>query len=249
MSQLRADKLNSEYLTTDEWNFNINQSVYALYDLLVLKYGSNYFLAPPLVINLTGADQYPLPDGALYSAAPACYKLSGVDVNINGNPGTPNGWFPCSRFNWSDRDKYNYPFGVAPGFFNGFVPICYREMGTNLFIIPANTNQQIRLWYVPVMQQLLQDTDMLPFSISGWSEWVINDAAMKAMVKEESLEKWNALSAINAKIEQRIEDAASNRDVEQVNTVQNLRATSPDPGFGGFGGFGSSGGFGGFGGY
>lgn len=240
MSQLRADKLNSEYLTMDEWNFNINQSVNALYDMLVSKWGDNYFFAPPLLITLTGADQYPLPTGGNYqnpdlSFPPAMYKLSGVDQNVNGNPGQPNGWYPVARFNWSDRDKYNFPFGVAPGFFNGFVPLCYREMGNNLYIIPNNTNQVIRIWYVPIMQQLLQDTDMMSFSISGWSEWVINDAAMKAMIKEESLEKWQALAGANGQIENRIDTMANNRDVEQVNTVQNLRATSSDPNFGGFG--------------
>jgi hypothetical protein len=72
---------------------------------------------------------------------------------------------------------------------------------------------------------------------------------MKAMVKEESLEKWNALAAANTKIEERIETTAANRDVEQVNTVQNLRASSADPNFGstgngnGYGGFGMGGGY------
>ena len=121
----------------------------------------------------------------------------------------------------------------------------YREMGNNLHVFPANTNQLIRIWYVPIQTQLLQDTDMLPFSYSGWSAYIINDAAMTGMIKEESLEKWNALKAANDMIRERIETTAANRDVGQPNSVSNTRATMGDPGFSNWGnGFGG-GGFGG----
>ena len=62
-AQLRADKLNSNYLTLDEWNANINQISYELYDLLVSKFGDDYFLAPALQFNLSGLDSYLLPNG------------------------------------------------------------------------------------------------------------------------------------------------------------------------------------------
>lgn len=238
MSQLRADKLNSQYLTTDEWNFNINQSVTSLYDILVTNYGEDYFFAPPLVIPLVGQDSYALPDGANYSGAPALYKLNGVDVN------TANTWVSVARFNWSDRNKYNLWPGTT-GVLNGMYDLAYREMGNLLHIIPTNSNQQIRLWYVPILKQMLQDVDMLTFSISGWSEYVINDVAMKAMIKEESLEKWNALNSANQGMILRIETAAKSRDVGQPNTVSNTRATMGDPSFSNGWGGGSGGGYGG----
>lgn len=245
MAQLRADKLNSAYLTPDEWNFNVNQSACELYDILVARYGDDYFFAPPLQIPLTGLAFYPLPDGSLYSGAPACYKLNGIDTNISGGSTGPNaGWVPISRFNWSDRDKYTTFPGQA-GALNNAYQMSYREMGSNVYLIPQNQNMLIQLWYVPVLKQMLQDTDMLPFSISGWSEFIIVDAAMKAMIKEESLDKWTALSNSKAALLDRIKTIASNRDVGQPNTVSNTRSTMGDPGFnnwgGGFGGFGSGG--------
>lgn len=249
LSQLRADKLNSHYLTTDEWNSNINQSIYALYDILVSKFGDDYFFAPPLLISLTGLDYYPLPDGSNYSGAPAIYKLNGIDANISGQSLGPNaGWVPLARTNWSDRDKYTTWPGQA-GALNNIYQMGYREMGSNFHIFPASTNQLVRLWYVPIMTQLLQDTDMLTFSISGWSEWIINDAAMKAMIKEESTGKWSALGAANAQIMERIETISANRDVGQPNTVSNVRATMGDPGFSNWGSGYGGGGFGGMGGY
>lgn len=245
LTQLRADKLNSQYLTLDEWNSNINQSMYELRDILVTKFGDDYFLAPPLVIPLTGLQYYPLPDGSNYSGAPAIFKLNGVDANISGAAPGPNaGWVPLARFNWSDRDKYTTFPGQA-GALNNIYQMAYREMGSNLFVLPSNTNQVIQLWYVPVMSQLLRDTDMLDFSFSGWSEYIINDAAMKAMIKEESLEKWQALNAANTIIRERIETTAANRDVGQPNSVSNTRATSGDPSFSNWGGGYGGGGFGG----
>jgi hypothetical protein len=251
-SQLKADKLNSLYLTTDEWNFNINQSSNELYDILVNKYGEDYFLAPPLLISLTGAQFYPLPNGSNYPVngipSPAIYKLNGIDANVSGYAIGPNaGWIPLARSNWSDRDRYTTWPGQA-GALNNIYQMSYREMGNNLFLFPQNTNMYIQVWYVPILTQMLLDTDMLPFSISGWSEFVIIDAAMKAMIKEESLEKWNALAGTKAALIERIEVTASNRDVGQPNTVSNVRATMGDPGFSSWGnGFGG-GGFGGSGG-
>jgi hypothetical protein len=254
LATLRADKLNSEYLTMDEWNSNINQSIYELYDIMVSKFGDNYFFAPPLLIQLSGNIAYPLPDGSNYpvngSNAPACYKLNGVDLNISGQTtqnGNNAGWVPLPRTNWSDRDKYTIFPGQAANLFYGY-QMSYAMMGNQLYIFPPNTNSTLRIWYVPVMTQLLQDTDMLAFSMSGWVEYVIIDAAMKAMIKEESLEKWNALNQGKSMQIERIETQAANRDVGQPNTVSNTRGTMGDPSFGfnGAGGFGGNGGFGGF---
>lgn len=247
LAKLRADKLNSNYLTTDEWNSNINQSMYELRDILVTKFGDNYFFAPALFIPLTGLAFYPLPDGSNYNSAPAIFKLSGVDVNLYGasDLNSNASWVTIPRFNWSDRNKYNL-FPNQAGALNNIYQMAYREMGNNIYVIPSNINQLMRIWYVPVMRQLLVDTDMLDFSFSGWSEYIIVDAAMKAMIKEESLEKWNALNAGKQVLIERIETTAANRDVSEGNTVSNTRATSGDPGFSNWGGgFSNGGGLGG----
>lgn len=250
-SQLESDQLNANFLTQDEWNFNINRSSDELYDLLVTKYGEDYFQAPPLLIPLTGLSSYPIPDGSNYPIngvnSPALYKLSGIDANVSGAAPGPNaGWVPLSRANWSDRDRYTTFPGQA-GALNNIYQMSYRQMGNSLFIFPTNSNQLIQLWYVPIRPQMLLDTDMLPFSISGWSEYVIVDAAMKAARKEESWDLVNVLKADKSALLERIETTAANRDVGQPNTISNVRATMGDPGFSNWGnGFGG-GGFGGSG--
>lgn len=243
MSQLKADKLNSQFLTTDEWNFNINQSAFRLYDLLVTKFGDQYFLAPPLSISTTGVAAYDLPNGLNYSAAPALYKLAGVDAGINASN---NEWFTLPRFNWIDRNRYS-SLQLA-GTVQSIYGLAYSTFGDKLYFIPLPTNAQtIQLWYVPKMAQLLLDTDMMPFSISGWSEVVIVDAAIKALMKEESFEQAGAMIGERSALLERIETTAANRDIGQANTVSNTRARAGDQNFGSFGGFGSSGFGGGFG--
>lgn len=237
ISKLKADKLYSEFMTDDEWNFNINQSAFRLYDVLITKFGDNYFAAPRIQFNTTNAYIYPLPNGSNYNAAPALYKLIGVDVGINA---TNNEWFTLPRYNIIDRNRYATL--QLSGTVQSIYGLAYIIMGGNLEFIPLPTNAQtIQLLYVPVMQQLLLDTDMLPFSISGWSEVVMVDAAIKALVKEESYDQAMALVNERTALLERIESTAANRDVGQPNTVSNTRSRAGDQNFGSFGGFGSSG--------
>lgn len=253
-AQLAADKLNSLYLTTDEWNFNINQSAMDLGNTLVDHYGDDYFFAHPLLIPLTGHISYPIPDGSNYPdvngvPAPALFKLNGIDVNVSGpaNNGPNAGWTPLARANWSDRDRFTTWPGQA-GALNNIYQMYYRWMGTRIYLFPQNINLMIRLWYIPIFKQLLLDTDMLPYSISGWSQYVILDTALKAMSKEESSAKYALLKDQKQIILDRIESSAQNRDVGQANSVSNTTATMGDPGFSSWGnGFGG-GGFGGSGG-
>lgn len=263
-TKVRTEKLMSNFITDDQWNFYINQSAYRLYDMLVGKYGDDYFIAPWLIINMTGQAAYPIPDGSNYlsslnqgslfpdtngSPAPACYKLIGVDLNIGGTLiGPAAGWNPCSRQNFSDRDKYTY-VGQQASLYNVF-QMSYREMGNMIEVYPVNSNTTMRWRYVPMMTQLLQDIDMLPFSISGWSELIIVDVCIKALVQEESYEQAQELSVERQALIDRINAIAPNRDVGQPNTVSNTRQTMGDPTFNGWGcaggGFGSGSGFGGF---
>lgn len=236
-SKLRADKLYSEFLTMDEWNFNINQSMKRLYDVLVSKYGDNYFKAPALTFNTDGTANYPLPNGLNYSGAPALYKLIGVDVGVNASN---QQWFTLPRYNEIDRNRYS-TLQLA-GTVQSLYGLAYITMGNNIELIPLPTSAQvIRLHYVPVVTELLQDIDMMPFSISGWSELVIVDAAIKALIKEESYEQAQVLIMERSQILERIASIAANRDVGQANTISNTRARAGDQNFGSFGNFGTSG--------
>jgi hypothetical protein len=248
-ARLKADMLKSNFVTNDEWNFMLNNSIMELYDLLVTKFGEDYFLAPPLIIQSSSALNYPLPNGVNYSGAPACFKVYGMDFNSYGaQVSNTQGWVSMSRFNWADHNKYNVLLGAASNNVSGqYCSFQFREMGENVYVIPANSGQYFRLWYVPVNAQLLLDTDMMPFGYSAWWEYAVCDAAAKALEKQQLFDQAMALMNRKSALEIRIETTAANRNVGQPNTATNTRNTLGDPNFSGpgMGGNGFGGGMGG----
>lgn len=224
-SKQRADRVNSQFLTTSEWNNNINQSMYELYDLLITCY-EDYFIAPPVTLTTDGTTvQYPLPNG--YSnfitnsqAAPAFYKLSGVDLSLNTSA---NAYVTVDKFDWIRRNEYVFPNTASTiyGVFN----MRYRLMGSTLYFTPTpSAGQGIRIWYIPRLPTLLKDKDTTTVDISGWIEYVIVDAAIKALQKEES--DVSVLMAQKMALKARIEESAMNRDAGRADTISNSRSSS-----------------------
>ncbi len=248
LSQQRADRVNSNFVTLPEWNSYINQSMYELYDLLITV-SEDYYIAPPAQFASDGTTYlYPLPDGNISFIngisgqgsyiAPPFYKLRGVDLGISS---ANNAWVTLRKFMFESRNTYVYPNSASTiyGVFN-----CqYRIMGNNLELIPTPTgNQQFRLWYIPRLAQLLQDTDLTDVGISGWLEYVITDAAIKALQKEES--DVSVLAAQKMMLIKRVEDAAQNRDANQPDTITNVRTNGYwGAGSGGYGWSGPLGGY------
>lgn len=246
MSQQRADRVNSNFVTLPEWNTYINQAYFELYDLLTTVY-EDYFLAPPVQINTDGtSQQYALPDGTNYKGgvfggsagnpSPVFYKLMGVDCGLNQQG---NAWVTLKKFNFIGRNRFVFP-NISSTFL-GVFNLQYRLMGNNLYFIPTPSGGQIlRVWYIPRVNQLLKDNDMLD-GVSGWSEYVVVDAAIRALQKEES--DVSVLMVQKQALKQRIEETAMNRDAGQGDTISDTRSFSQR-----WGNYGSAGGDGSFGG-
>lgn len=236
-AQQRADRVNSQFVSMPEWNSYINQSMYELYDLLIDVY-EDYYIAPTVTFQTDGTTfLYPLPDGINYSAAAPFYKLYGVDLGINT---ANNAFVTVNKFNFVDRNTYLYPNSASTiyGVFN----LRYRVLGDKIEFIPTpSANQPIRLWYIPRLPQLLKDTDLTTTSISGWIEYVITDAAIKALQKEES--DVSVLMAQKMALKQRIEESAMNRDAGMPDTISDVRKTGWWGGNNGGGWNGPMGGF------
>lgn len=229
MAQQRADMVNSQFVTLSEWNTYINQSYFELYDLLVTVY-EDYYVLPPYEFTTNGTDnQYTLPNDF--------YKLMGVDC---GSQSGGNAWVTLKKFNFIGRNRYVFP--NIQSTFLGVFNMQYRLVGNTLMFIPTPSgNQQIRIWYIPKLTQLLEDTDILS-GVSGWTEYVIVDAAIKAMQKEES--DVSVLMAQKMALKQRIEESSMNRDAGQPDSISNVRTWGER--WGGYGGAGFDGSFGGF---
>ena len=203
----RADMVHSQFVTDAELNSYINQSGFELYDLLIQKYGDDYFIASPYSFTTNGtSDSYQLPG--------SFYKLLGVDLALSNST---DSYVTIKPFNFAERNRY-----AAPNFqsFYGITNLRYRIRGNKIWFTPiAEANQKLRIWYIPKMNTLDLDTDTVD-GISGWTEYVIIDAAIKCLQKEES--DVSVLLAQKAAITQRIEAAAENRDAGFPKTISDV---------------------------
>jgi hypothetical protein len=235
-SQQTADRVNSEFVGTAEWNSFIRLAMYELYDILITS-SEDYFASNTVFINTDGTTaNYPLPDGATNyiggsypsalsgSPAKAFYKLAGIDLNLNTSTITPSR-VSLLRFDFIKRNQYVYPNSTSTIY--GVYNMRYRLMGDGdqqyLNIIPTPAgNQTLLVWYSPRLPALLSDTDLTTIGYSGWLRYVIARAAKYALDKEEGTDT-STLTQELLFLKTRIEQSASNRDQGQADTISETR--------------------------
>lgn len=230
----RSDLLNSTNITDQEWNTYISDSYKWLYNLLVQKFGNDYFVAVPYSFQTTGqidqttqAQTFALPDDF--------YKLLRCEVALN--PSDPNSWITLKKFEAIQANLYNFPNVYT---FYGITNLRYRLWGRNIQIVPiASAGQTIRLWYIPRPDQLISDNQIID-GFADYEELIIADACIKALGKQE--QDISLFAAQKTQILKQIEEAAENRDVGLPETVSDARRRNfawgdPDDGGGSYGGW------------
>jgi hypothetical protein len=213
--QQRTDRVNSDNITSQEWNSMISQSHKEFHDILIQKFGCDYYIANPVsylttgaVDPVTGAQTFPLPLDF--------YKLMRCEVALN--PNDPNSWITLKEFQAIQANLWNYPNQFT---FYGITNLRYRIWGTNLQIVPiSQAGSTIRIWYSPRANQLIFDTDILD-AISGYEEYIVADVCVKAMAKTE--EDTSVFMAQKLMLLKRIEEAAQNRNVGEPQLVSDSR--------------------------
>lgn len=219
----RADMTQSQFVTDAEFNTYINNSYAELYDLLIQSYGNDYFATTYEFPTIQGQDRYTLPTDF--------YKLLGVDLRISGGD---DGFISLRSFTFSERNRYATANAQT---WIGVTNLRYRLSGNTIWFTPTpSAAQNIRIWYVPRVVALVSDSQEVD-GYSGWLDYVVVDAAMKAMQKEES--DVRVLLAQKEALTKRITSAAQNRDAANPATVADTQFTSGawpyNAGFGGGG--------------
>lgn len=205
-----SDLVNSNFITDAEWNGYINLSYFELYDLLIQKYGDDYYVASPYSITTAGTSQR-------YALPADFYKMLGLDLQVGSSP---DSWVTIRPFMFAERNQYALPNMQS---FFGYTNLKYRINGNFLMLIPiASAGQVLRLWYCPRLTELTADTSTVD-GISGWQDYICVDAAMKAVCKQE-LDP-SALMARKQGLIARIESAAENRDAGSPQVVSDSRST------------------------
>lgn len=248
-----ADRVDSPFITESELSAFMRLAMYELYDLLITSY-EDYFSLEQVSIATNGTTAiYPLPDGATnylggsYTGttgqpAPAFYKSTGVDLNVNTSTVTPS-QVSLLKYEFIKRNTYVYPNSTSTIY--GVYNMRYRIMGDvtgqkiNIIPTPAG-NQNLIVWYSPRLPALLSDNDLTNIGYSGWLRYPIVRAAKYMLDKEEGADTSkldNELLFLKA----RIEEAAQNKDAGIPDKISETRVDPVLQGTGFAGGTSSGG--------
>ena len=193
----------------------INASIQDLYDLIVEVMGQEYFLKSNTFSTVGGTEEYTI-DTTVGGAFEEFYALRGVDWESGDDK------YPLRPYSFDERHDDNnvwYPVSIEGK------PSRYRLSGSSattghtstirLTPTPAGVGT-IRLWYIPHSPLLALDTDVFD-GFNGWEEYVVVDAAIKCLQKEES--DTQALEVRKNRLIERIRSMAANRDMGHNETV------------------------------
>ena len=263
----RSDMVNSQFITDAELDDYINSSTAELYDILIQKFGNDYYLSSSTTALVNGTAAYDLPDDF--------YKLVGVDYQLSSSDSIALKQFNFNERNLSDNINLYYR------------DLRYRLRGSQILFtpVPATTDNFV-LWYIknPVKLEQIAVTstaeaattvytvsshnfvadvvnkgsDFTPAGfnveqtvtavtattittdldssaltitvdgnlnstfdgVSGWEEYIVIDAAIKCLQKEES--DVSVLMSQKSAIAKRIEAAAENRDAGEPSKVTDV---------------------------
>lgn len=208
----RANMENSQFVSDAEVTRYINESYATLYDLLVSRF-EDYFIQDPLEFTISsGSYTYSLPS--------TFYKLVGVDRKSNGTD-----YYSIRPFSFEERNRNTNTTRLR----GWNTDVKYRILGSDLRFTPEGSAPgTYRLWYIPSYTALSSDSDVIDTTITrnNWEEYIVIDAAMKCLVKEES--DTNDLKIELARIEKRIEEMAQNRDIGNTDRITDVHAMGVD---------------------
>lgn len=187
----RADIESSSFVSDSELNGYISASYAALLTRLA-RSGIAYFQASQTISATAGDDTYAVPADYMSTVGVDWQQASGKYVSLR-------------RIMPKEHNDFPEPSHPVVGY-----SIINNEV--TLFPVPSLAGTY-RHRYVPAPDDLTADGDVVD-GVAGWEEWIVNDAAMKCLAKEES--DTSFLERQNAALEDQIDRAAA--DLYTVDT-------------------------------
>ena len=229
LTRQESDTEDDEHISDSELTRFINQSRLELYDILITTFGEDYYTAQVSIPLISGTDRYDLPDGLLYDGAPCYYK--GLLVEATQGPNVLTGQpITLDKFNLREKNRFNLPQNLMN--YPYMLPR-YRLNGSQILFAPKPlASITVNLWYAPKLRPLFETTDMAE-DWGGWLEYVVVDAAIKCILKQERDASGYVLRKMALKA--RIEAAAPNRDLSEPNTVTETQPFGYGNPFGAYG--------------
>ena len=187
----RADMVGSSFVADtatglDAW---INEANQKLHGMLVDALGEEYISSLSTTTTVAAQSDYTLPTGF--------YKLYGVDLSYHGVMRA------LSRYERAERNAFRE--------INAEALPRYSLVGGNLRLYPAPTGGlTLNILYAPEATTLTAGGDSVNYP-NGWERFIVIDAAIQALLKEES--DVSALAAERASIIREIEQTKESRDL------------------------------------
>lgn len=214
-SREKADMVDSNFVTDSELTSYINSSIAELHDIMVQEYGGDYFINEVEFTTTPQQADYNISD---IIPADDFYKMRGIDAKLNGDD-----FFTLKPFNFNERNRFQH-FGVWD--YLGITNVRYRILGSKLRFSPVpDAATLVRLWYIPTATKLVDDADTLD-DLNQYAEYVLVDAAIKMLNKEES--DVAVLMAQKGDLKRRIEEAAGNRDAGESQSISDIYIENDD---------------------
>ena len=206
--------VNSGFVQDPKLNDYINKSIAELYDLLITKYGEEYWTnTEPYKINTNGTENtYLLPSDF--------FKAIGVDLVLSSSQSVT-----IKPFAFNERNRFTNSYIYSWGL-DGVVRARYKLINNKIKFIPNPDNSMsIDIWYIPHAPILVDDADEFD-GFNGWEEYVIVDAAIKMKDKEEA--DTTKLEKRLSKLELRINNSSGNRDAGHGDRVADVYGSDND---------------------
>lgn len=204
-ARARADMQSTSatlFIPDAELNTYINQSYCELYDLLVSSGGMEYYMSQATIPTLGNIDTYDLPNDF--------YRLLGVDAVLTANQAVT-----LQPFNFNERNLYRSVYSGGWGIDYNLRYRIVQDLKIKFIPIPLN-QINIVIWYIPACP-VLGETDLAD-GVDGFEELLVNDVAIKMLLKEES--DVGPLMARKAELVARISAMAPNRDGSAAERVR-----------------------------
>lgn len=194
-----ADIENNDSLCSDaEINDYINKSAAELHGMLVTLYED--YKTTYTSVTIASGNSLTLPADFLKLRRVEWYSGGGV-----------LGYIPLIRTSISEMHRFN---ALLPSW---NATRAYVMLSGSLFILPeSNATGTYRIWYAQKWSDMAADGSTMD-DTQGWDEYVVLDAAIKCLLKEES--DVSDLMARKMLLKDRIEGEAANRDAGQPRHV------------------------------
>ena len=146
------------------------------------------------------------------------YQVRGVDASRSGDF-TVN----VPRYNWEERNVMSSGLLTPASGLSAAYRVTQNPTSglDSLTLIPATGTgfTGFRVWYYPNPKELVLSSDFID-GRSGWEEWVVVDAAIKLLAKEES--DTSALEREAGRVWARVTAVAVNRDAGQSKRITDV---------------------------